>query len=296
MTGLLLCLSAAALGVDYGWQPVAGGGIEYIIQIEPALVESLKEGRDLFSDLPSSVSNVRRYRITVGSGRLPHHGEPPPASAVIQASGEMQTRSSDTAKSDRAEEEIDLSQLPGPVLGPAMVLEPPANEDQEQTREPRHLMGSNNETANNRQAAIHESNDPERPASAKVRQDDKVKTAAVEPPGTKAQQTEQPEPSKEVESASDQSPPKVDASLASKSAMTLMGLFFSVACNAVFLFVVADQRIKYRALVRRMFESRGQSLTADYDASLPRWERLPPPEQQGSSGNPGNEPQRTSSG
>src|ERR1700753_4078518 len=85
MTGLLFCLSAAAMGVDYGWQPLAGGGIEYIIQIDPALVDSLKAGSDLFSDLPSSVSNVRRYRITVGNERLPPSGEPPPA--VVPASG-----------------------------------------------------------------------------------------------------------------------------------------------------------------------------------------------------------------
>src|SRR5690349_9690530 len=122
MTGMLVCLSAAVLGVDYGWQPVAGGDIEYIIQIEPELLDSLKAGHDIFSDLPMSVRNIRSYRITVGSGRLPHHGEPPPSSAVVPAGGPPKKgiRSSDAGR-DANPADIDLSQLPGPVLGPALV-------------------------------------------------------------------------------------------------------------------------------------------------------------------------------
>ena len=78
MTGLLVCLSAAALGVDYGWQPIAGGGIEYVIQIEPQMLDALKRGEDVSSALPAGALNIRRYRILVGDATLPHHGEPLP--------------------------------------------------------------------------------------------------------------------------------------------------------------------------------------------------------------------------
>lgn len=78
MTGVLVCLSAAVLGVDFGWQPLTDGGIEYIIQIEPQMLDSLQEGQSLSSALPSSGHNIRRYRIVVGTAELPHHGEPLP--------------------------------------------------------------------------------------------------------------------------------------------------------------------------------------------------------------------------
>ncbi|MEX2558613.1 MAG: hypothetical protein WD403_01810 [Pirellulales bacterium] len=74
----LLFMPTAAWGVEYGWQPVAGGGIEYIIQIEPEMLDALKEGEDIFSDLPPATANIRGYRITVGTGKLPHQGEPLP--------------------------------------------------------------------------------------------------------------------------------------------------------------------------------------------------------------------------
>jgi hypothetical protein len=74
----LAFMPTAAWGVEYGWQPVAGGGIEYIIQIEPEMLDALKEGEDIFSDLPPATANIRGYRITVGTGKLPHQGEPLP--------------------------------------------------------------------------------------------------------------------------------------------------------------------------------------------------------------------------
>ena len=78
MTGVLVCLSAAVLGVDFGWQPLTDGGVEYIIQIEPQMLDSLQDGESLSSALPAFGHNIRRYRIVVGTAELPHHGEPLP--------------------------------------------------------------------------------------------------------------------------------------------------------------------------------------------------------------------------
>ncbi len=74
---LVILLAAAVVGVDYGWQPRAGGGFEYIIQIEPETLESLRNGEDVVSDLPPFLRDVRSYRITVGSGDVPRLGTPP---------------------------------------------------------------------------------------------------------------------------------------------------------------------------------------------------------------------------
>ena len=68
---LLLAAAVATLGSDYGWQPLAGGGVEYIIQIDPHIVDRLKEGIDITSDVPAEVKDIRSCRFTVGSGELP---------------------------------------------------------------------------------------------------------------------------------------------------------------------------------------------------------------------------------
>ncbi len=78
MIGVTLLLATSALGIDYGWEPVAGGGIRYIIRIEPERLESLKDGYDISSDLPPNIQVMRSYRITSEEGPLPHQGEVPP--------------------------------------------------------------------------------------------------------------------------------------------------------------------------------------------------------------------------
>ncbi len=44
--------------------------MEYIIQIEPQLIDTLAKDHDLSSDVPAGL-DVRRFRITVGTGKLP---------------------------------------------------------------------------------------------------------------------------------------------------------------------------------------------------------------------------------
>lgn len=66
-----LLLAAASLGVDYGWQRTDDGSLEYIIQLEPALLQSLAEGEPIISEVHPDVRGVRRFRIVVGANRLP---------------------------------------------------------------------------------------------------------------------------------------------------------------------------------------------------------------------------------
>ena len=76
MCGHIACIAAVLLGVDAGWQPLPEGGMEYIIQIEPQLLETLKSGEPIQSDVPSYVKDVRSYRIVVGTAKLPRQLPP----------------------------------------------------------------------------------------------------------------------------------------------------------------------------------------------------------------------------
>lgn len=73
MSPLLILVTTAALGVEVGWEPLAGGGHEYTIQIEPQLLGLLERGtEEILSEVPPEL-NVRRYRIKVGTGPLPRN-------------------------------------------------------------------------------------------------------------------------------------------------------------------------------------------------------------------------------
>lgn len=91
----VLLISWALLGIDAGWQSLPDGGVEYIIQIEPDIVESMtKDKREIVSEIPNFLKNVRSYRIRIGQEKLPHdippqddgQGLPADQRAAVQAS------------------------------------------------------------------------------------------------------------------------------------------------------------------------------------------------------------------
>jgi hypothetical protein len=94
MNGIALLLAAAAMSVDYGWQPTADGQLEYIIQIEPLTLVALRQGEEVASEIDPTVKNVRRFRIRVGSELVPRRtnagqakAEPGPYVAVPPPAG-----------------------------------------------------------------------------------------------------------------------------------------------------------------------------------------------------------------
>lgn len=98
MNALTIFMAAATLGVDYGWQTRDDGGLEYIIQIEPALLQSLKQGDRVISEVHPQVRGVRQFRIQVGDSRLPRETgvavpETQPAGAVVPLPGTSARRS-----------------------------------------------------------------------------------------------------------------------------------------------------------------------------------------------------------
>ena len=83
MHGISLLL-AAVIGVDVGWQPTEEGDLEYIIQISPEQLRSLRAGDEIEVGVRPMLRSVRRYRIIVGNEPLPRQtarpatGGPPP--------------------------------------------------------------------------------------------------------------------------------------------------------------------------------------------------------------------------
>lgn len=93
MYGHLICLAAAVLGIDVGWQRMPEGGLQYLIQIKPEMLDTLKAGEPIESDIPPTLRDIRGYRITVGNRTLPRDtpiaaGSPqPPASGEFRFGG-----------------------------------------------------------------------------------------------------------------------------------------------------------------------------------------------------------------
>ena len=75
MNGIAVLLTMAVIGVDYGWQPGKDGQLEYIVQIEPGLLDSLKNGAEIVSEIHPDARGVRRFRIRVGKDELPRVGQ-----------------------------------------------------------------------------------------------------------------------------------------------------------------------------------------------------------------------------
>lgn len=91
MHALTLGIAWGLLGLDVGWRPAAGGGVEYIIQIAPHELELFKQN-GIEGDIPPQLRDIRMYRVVVGNDVLPRQ-DPPPQSASVS------TRSSDSTPS-----------------------------------------------------------------------------------------------------------------------------------------------------------------------------------------------------
>jgi hypothetical protein len=79
MYTLAIWVATAVVGIDVGWQRLPEGGMQYIIQLDPHTLESLRGGEAIESDIPPSAGEVRSYRIIVGKERLPRETPPAPA-------------------------------------------------------------------------------------------------------------------------------------------------------------------------------------------------------------------------
>ena len=71
MYAFMLCVAAAAVGIDYGWERRTEGGVEYIIQLDPQTLDAMRAGEPIGSDIRPEAGEVRSLRIVVGAKPLP---------------------------------------------------------------------------------------------------------------------------------------------------------------------------------------------------------------------------------
>ena len=71
MNALVMCIALVTAGIDVGWERRPEGGVEYIIQLDPAMLESLRAGETIESSKLPQVRDVRSWRILVGNRTLP---------------------------------------------------------------------------------------------------------------------------------------------------------------------------------------------------------------------------------
>ena len=114
MTSLIPILLGSILGVDVGWATAPDGTGErvYIIQIEPDLLERLKEGEVITSIIDSRAGPITQFRIQVGEGVLPRV---PFAATVIDAPENTPVIHSPLPPVPD-EQVLEISQSPAPVF------------------------------------------------------------------------------------------------------------------------------------------------------------------------------------
>lgn len=152
MSGVTILLAATAIGVDYGWQPTDDGDLEYIIQIEPSLLEALREGDELKNAIPRQIQGVTRFRIVVGNqtlprvGELPRQPEPPVEPEEPRGDGQFQP-------------------LPDhdsflPDLGGDLLVPPPATEEKPEVDPPPAVLNLDPDSKEIQPAAFVEADPP----------------------------------------------------------------------------------------------------------------------------------------
>ena len=110
MFGTVLLVATATMAIDIGWEPNAQGNIEYIIQIEPEAIPSMKNGTPIFYNLPAEHRGVHSFRFQVGREKLPRTGDFP-----LVASNEVNSIDSHAQNGVKQPDDSGTSVTPEPM-------------------------------------------------------------------------------------------------------------------------------------------------------------------------------------
>ena len=232
MCGQIVLLTAVLGGINAGWEPLPEGGVQYLIQIDPGLLESRGPGESLESYIPPGVQDVRAVRITVGTGPLPRELPAEPAAEPEDESW------SPTQPKPRLDPPAPASDPP--LSGPA--TDPLAANPISSTPPPPNTFvpSPNGRPIGTRPAGYEE------PLEAA--------TTAPELPLREPESTAAEKPSLEEEPRNASRP--ADETAPGKPwwplTFAFFGLFASLGVNGFLLWIVADFRVRYRSLLRRM--------------------------------------------
>jgi hypothetical protein len=112
---VLIFMAPSCWAIEFGWEALPDGGIEYVVQVEPELISTFQE-QGYTSAIPKGLRDIRRIRIQVGSGRLPNHGDlsgpQPVASAVARDTPQEKSSNLDEARLASKSAEPSVSDKP----------------------------------------------------------------------------------------------------------------------------------------------------------------------------------------
>jgi hypothetical protein len=70
MHAIILGATLSLIGIETGWRPLPGGGVEYTVQINPREADILLREKGFSSDLPAHLRDVRVFQVKIGTGVL----------------------------------------------------------------------------------------------------------------------------------------------------------------------------------------------------------------------------------
>lgn len=247
MCGNIVCIAAILLGIDARWPSLPGGGVEYIIQIEPHVLDRLKSGavEAIESDVPPYVSDVRAYRITVGTERLAKDAPAADVGLPIVVG-------------------VDADWTPLPEGGVQCLLWIDRSAFEELGKPGRAIQGDVPSGVKNiRSYKITAGTKPPPPDPRTFQPDPVSKPIPAEPAVHVEQVTQQPKaqqpPATDSKPAGGEEPqPKGPAKPWWPLTLALFGLFASLGGNLFLFWVARDSRKRYRALVQRLGDAATQ--------------------------------------
>jgi hypothetical protein len=264
MNTISLLIAMSTVSIDFGWDYNPGGGINYIVQIEPKQLESIREGTVFDSDLPEVPGGIRRHQIVIGTNRLPHQGEPlPQMTSSPSAPSSGLTTPADPRYSNMAPPATSSPMQPPPAatssLGPT--LAPPASLPPSFTNSPPAATNSPTPAATSPTPAPtappSQFTEPFTPSRtfAPNRSDSSLNNqpaannpapASNPPPISSSQPMVTPKPTIDSTTAAELEKPWMPLMV------TLMGLFASLGGNVFLGMVTWSQRVRFSELVTRL--------------------------------------------
>ncbi len=70
MHAIVLGATLSLIGIETGWRPLPGGGVEYTIQVNPREADILLREKGFSSDVPPHLRDVRVFQVKIGTDVL----------------------------------------------------------------------------------------------------------------------------------------------------------------------------------------------------------------------------------
>ncbi len=124
MSGAVMLLIAATVGISFGWTPDGRDGVKYIIQIPPEQVEQVTRCGEIASQIPAEIrGHVSEVVIRIGNDRLPKI-TPNQLSQNSSTSRSLSSGRFDTAERNAALAASDQAPVPIPAFSNPADLRP----------------------------------------------------------------------------------------------------------------------------------------------------------------------------